>query len=356
MITKGAKNIIALSRSGACNEEAVQFLDDMKTSGIRLEAPACDITDASVLSQVLNTAMTYMPPIKGCIQAAMVIRDSLFHSMTHEQWTTALRPKIYGSWNLHQCLPSDLDFFIMLASTSGIIGSGGQANYAAGNTYQDALAAYRISRGQKAVSLDLSVMSSEGYFLDHKDALEQYLKIKKLVPMSQMQLFAVLEKYCDPQLKMEDVRNQVVMGLSLPQDLDGRGEDPAGWMEQPLFRHLHQILPLSTDGQVLASTSSSSQASLSASLSGTKGVVQAGDLITSAFRDKLSRILSRSAMEIDVSKPMHAHGVDSLVAVELRNWFSKELRVDIPVFEILGTAGVEVLARSVATKLGFKEV
>jgi hypothetical protein len=274
MATRGAKNILALSRSGARDDEAMRFVNEMENSGIHLETPACDIANASMLRQTLDTAATHMPVVKGCIQATMVIQDSLFPSMAHEQWSAALKPKVSGSWNLHECLPSDVDFFIMLASTSGIIGSAGQANYAAGNTYQDALSAYRISRGQKAISLDLSVMTGEGYFLDHKDALEQYTNIKRILPMSQKQLFAVLEKYCDPRLEMEETRSQIIMGLSLPKDVK-QGEDLAGWMEKPLFTHLHQMQPSSTDGQATTSVTSSSQASLSAALASTHGIAEA---------------------------------------------------------------------------------
>jgi hypothetical protein len=179
MATNGAKSILSLSRSGNHSKKATEFVEEMKAAGVHVETPACDITDIAVLRHTLSSVADRMPPLKGCIHAAMVIRDNLFTSMTQDDWNAALSPKIIGSWNLHECLPIDLDFFIMLASVSGTIGSSGQANYAAGNTYQDSLAAYRIAHGQKAVSLDLSVMQEDGYFVDHKDALEQYLRIKK---------------------------------------------------------------------------------------------------------------------------------------------------------------------------------
>lgn len=75
--------------------------------------------------------------------------------MTHEMWITVIQSKARSSWNLHHQLPENLKFFVLLASVSGIIGSVGQSNYAAGNSYQDALARYRVSIGQKAVSIDL---------------------------------------------------------------------------------------------------------------------------------------------------------------------------------------------------------
>jgi hypothetical protein len=328
MTLKGAKNILTLSRSGEHSEGAVRFINEMKKASVHVEALTCDITDIAILRQTLKSVANRLPPIKGCIHAAMVIRDNLFSSMTYDDWKTSLGPKI-------------------------IIGSGGQANYAAGNTYQDALAAYRVARGQKAVSLDLSVMQEDGYFVNHKEALEQYLRIKKLVPMTQKNLFTVLNHYCNPSLSLENMTSQVIMGLTLPADVRKKGEDLASWMEQPLFSHLHQMDTANNVSRSEVTTSSSGEVSLFHQLASVTSLATASALISSALQEKLGRILCRSAQDIDASKPMHTHGVDSLVAVELRNWLSHGLRVDVSVFEILGVSGIVALGRSIATKLGF---
>ena len=88
--------------------------------------------------------------------------------MTFDDWETSIKPKVQDSWNLHSMLPRDLDFFILLSSISGVIGNGGQANYAAGNTSMDALANYRIAHGEKAVSLDLGWMEAEGVVAENE--------------------------------------------------------------------------------------------------------------------------------------------------------------------------------------------
>lgn len=81
--------------------------------------------------------------------------DAVLEKMTFDDWKLSVEPKVHGSWNLHTLLPQGMDFFICLSSISGIVGSGGQANYAAANTYMDAFVRYRIMRGEKATSLDL---------------------------------------------------------------------------------------------------------------------------------------------------------------------------------------------------------
>ncbi|KAF2690330.1 putative polyketide synthase [Lentithecium fluviatile CBS 122367] len=352
---KGARNILLLSRKGMRTEGAMDFFEEMTGAGVYIEAPACDIASEAALRRTLTSASQRMPPIKGCIQAAMAIGDALFDTMTHDQWTSALNPKIHGSWNLHSLLPSDLDFFIMLSSISGMIGSSGQASYCTGNTYQDGLAAYRVAQGQKAVSLDLSAMADEGYFTNHQDDLEQYNQIKKIVLMGQKDLFTILEHYCNPGLSVENMQSQVAMGFQLPADVKSRGEELTAWMERPLFSNLHQLASTNSSSYSLSTQAQpQSQTDLS-SLATSKSRSEGTTIITSAIRDKLARVLSRPAEDIDVTKPMHAHGVDSLFAVEFRNWFMKSLKVDVPIFEILGGGAIEALGGSVAEKLGIGE-
>ena len=81
MISRNARNLIHLSRSGARTEAARTFLDELRGSGVLVEAPACDMTNMSVmqeiLQEILGGLMANMPPVKGCIQGSMVPRVSL---------------------------------------------------------------------------------------------------------------------------------------------------------------------------------------------------------------------------------------------------------------------------------------
>jgi KR domain-containing protein len=83
-----------------------------------------------------------------------------------------------GSWNLHELLPQNLDFFILLSSLAGIVGSISQANYAAGNTYQDALVNYRHAKGLPAQSIDLGLIKGVGYVEEHKEVAANTSSLK----------------------------------------------------------------------------------------------------------------------------------------------------------------------------------
>jgi hypothetical protein len=97
-----------------------------------------------------------------------------------------------GTWNLHELLPTDLDFFVVLSSLAGIIGSVSQANYAAGNTFQDALAHYRQKKGLAAQSLDLGVMMGIGYVEEHRDARARTSQLRVVRIVSNLVLFICL--------------------------------------------------------------------------------------------------------------------------------------------------------------------
>lgn len=60
-----------------------------------------------------------VPPIRGVIQGAIALHDSIFERMTYAKWQAALKPKHAATWNLHNALP-DLEFFVMLSSLTGV--------------------------------------------------------------------------------------------------------------------------------------------------------------------------------------------------------------------------------------------
>ncbi|KAH9222301.1 hypothetical protein DL95DRAFT_508189 [Leptodontidium sp. 2 PMI_412] len=143
MVKHGAKHLAFSSRSGAQSVGSKIFMEKLQSQGIDATAYVCHIENAESVEATLKQVATDLPPIKGFVHCAMQLKDAVFENMSYDDWVAAIDPKIAGSWNLHKLLPDNLEFFIMLSSTSGIVGNPGQANYAAGNTFQNGLAHYR---------------------------------------------------------------------------------------------------------------------------------------------------------------------------------------------------------------------
>ncbi|CAI6237085.1 unnamed protein product [Periconia digitata] len=372
MVSKGARNLLLLGRRSAASAAAAGFVQNMLDAGVRVSTPPCDITDEVALANVLDSCRKHMPPIRGCFQASMVIRDVTFANMSPTQWRETLLPKVTGSWNLHRLLHEDLDFFIILSSVSGIIGSKGQSNYAAANTFQDALALQRAADGKKATTINLSAMANEGVFAENRDSLEWVISMKQMLPMTQPELFALLDEPCgglqnssSPASYPSNIQKQtqIVTGLQIPSVVAAKGDIQPSWMTQPLFSPLHSITaPSSTS----TTTNSSDPNALDATKTTTTDIptlLRSHSSSSSATQDlatilasKLCKFLSVAPEQFDTSRPLHSYGIDSLIASELRTWFLKAVEVDISVFEILGGDSTEGLAAVAIGKLDKKTV
>jgi len=132
----GAEHVLALARTPADVPDA--------------QVEAVDVTDEALVQQVIARAD---PPLAGVIHTAGVLDDALLEQLDLRRLDNALQPKLRGAWNLHRATEGlELDFFVLFSSIAGVLGSPGQANYAAGNAACDGLAAHRNQLGLPGTS------------------------------------------------------------------------------------------------------------------------------------------------------------------------------------------------------------
>ncbi|KAI0396952.1 polyketide synthase [Xylariaceae sp. FL0594] len=355
-ISRGAKNLILLSRSGASKPAAKEFLDEIKPLCQNVVAPACDVADREALAKCIEECLAFMPKIKGCIQGSMVLRDNLFLDMSLEEWNAALRPKVDASWNLHDVLGKDLDFFVLLSSTMGIVGNKEQANYAAGNTFKDSLARYRRSQGLPAVALNLPAIEDVG-FVAEKPELLGIMRAAGNGSMPVDEVLAVLDYHCGLTTpdSIAPAEAQVILRPGLPGELAAQGIEQPKWMGDPLFSHCHQ---LETTGSPSSSSSSPTKRKESgnttaAAIAASRSMKEAEAAVLDALLQKLSRVLSVEASNLDPAKPLYAYGVDSLVAVDVRAWLLKDLGSEVSVFDMTSQPSIGHLARTATAKNKF---
>ncbi|KAJ0418664.1 hypothetical protein BJY00DRAFT_324827 [Aspergillus carlsbadensis] len=333
LVDRGARNLILLSRSGNQNVYAAATTKDLQEKGARVLTPPCDITDREALASTLESCSQTMPAIKGCVQASMSVSSSPFETFTYNSWLTNTAAKAQGSWNLHELLPRGLDFFVLLSSVAGILGARGDAGYAAGNTFLDGLARYRNGIGEKAISLDLGLFLSAGYLHENERAREYFLSNNILRPLSEGDLHALLDIYCSPSMEALPIeKSQTVVGITPMVRQRGRGT--TDWLQRPIASHIDIA------GLGGSSTSKSDKTNFAKVLASGKSLEEVSGVVAQSMKGKLAQMLSISARELDLDKPLHQYGVDSLTAVELRNWFSREMRADVAIFDILGGASI----------------
>ncbi|KAE8314467.1 hypothetical protein BDV41DRAFT_575726 [Aspergillus transmontanensis] len=346
MLSRGARYFILLSRSIKTDADTRLFLDSLRLAGATVTTPVCDICDIDSLSNALHEATTKMPPIRGCIQAAMVLKNGQFNAMSHEDFQRVLDPKLHGSWNLHVLLPWDLDFFILCSSVAGIVPSFGQSNYAAGNTFQDALARYRTSHGEKAVSLDFGMLVDVGFVASHAGLAEQLIA-RDTIPLHFADLLRVIDYYCNGSLlSLSPDESHAIIGLHPAYKFRVLGLEEPHWIERPLFSHLARSKGRDTTSSSSLHNTNANIIDIATLLGTTDNIDIATEFMTDALTAKLAKMLVMDPTDIQRNKPAHAHGIDSLVAMELREWFRKVVRVDITVFEIQGNSSIVNLARN----------
>lgn len=250
--------------------------------------------------------------------------------MTFEKWQTAVNPKIKGTWNLHAHLPQHVDFFIILSSLSGIMGNTAQANYCAGNTYEDALAHYRRRQGLAATTLNIGLVTDASHF-NEDFTIDDYLRkyghwIAAQVTDSELQhtITAVMRGAVGD--ANDPVPGQLLVGLS---DQVRRGGDSLNlWPQDRKFDHR-----ISLEEAVDIEKETNKQR-----LQACTALAEAHEIVEAALRLNVAAAMTASPDDIDVEKPLYAFGSthlslssnpSSLALTDQQSTRSKQLKCEI---------------------------
>ncbi|KAH6080707.1 hypothetical protein HBI67_026930 [Parastagonospora nodorum] len=357
----GARNILVVSRTAESHHRRPALEKLAAAHGCAIHVRNCDVSDADAVHALLaNVARSPIPPIAGVIHGTVVLDDSILEHMSFDQWRRVAQPKTISAWILHEQLPH-LRFFVMLSSATGILGHASQGNYVAGNTFHDALARHRTARGLPAVSIDLGPIEDAGYLAERSEELrrktEKSLSMK-CIPVSHV-LRAVEDAIRHP-LRSRPEESQIVTCMArydtlpaLPTLLNdnrlgtlrfGNVADPTSATAKqqigPVAKQVKDVDRFVSD-----------LTSIRDSHNDIEGRHQAIVAATSLFlAAKIASFFNRTVQDIEPSVPLTFHGVDSLVAVDFRNWLGNILTVKLSIFEILNAISLTHIAGVIATK------
>ncbi|CAI6031548.1 unnamed protein product [Clonostachys chloroleuca] len=340
MFRRGARKLAFLSRSGDKSNEAKATIAWLHDRGVETSVFKIDATRQEDVAACVNSLRH---TLGGVFQAAMVLRDGPFDQMSAAMWCECVHPKTRGTQNLHLATQNlDLDFFVCFSSISSVIGSVGQANYAAANSYLDALMAYRRAQGLAGTTMNVGVVGDVGAVAED-DSLAVVLERLGYGSISQDELFYQIEEAILTSKQPADSKSgvgahQIISGINTKRK-------DVYWATKSLFRNLYANLDLSSTGDGQASKT------LLATLKSTTSSDERIELLTAAFINKVASVMGTPAESIQQAQPLTAYGLDSIVAIEFRKWFSTEASLDVPLFDILGAKSIKCLTSKAAESL-----
>ncbi|KAH7316922.1 KR domain-containing protein [Stachybotrys elegans] len=335
-VSVGAKHLVLVSRHATTSPHAQSLKEELGALGASVLPYDCDIANMASLRAMMADCEKKMPPVRGVVHGGMVLDDSILERMTAAQWQAALGPKVAGTLNLDSLFqaPGSLDFFVVLSSFVGLAGNPSQANYGAGGAFQDAMARMRASRGLPCVTVDLGPVKSVGFVAeaDKSTDLHQLMDYIVRVPVRQVRT------------------SQVIAGIS--GGAIGNPTSTASWTRESRFANLSgdddALNGSEQDGRSVATKGGSAASTLKHRLSGAQSSEDVADVVEKAIINKLSDMFVVPEDDIEASQPLSKYGVDSLVAVELRNWLVPAAQCEISIFDLLGAKSLRDLAFTIA--------
>jgi NAD(P)-dependent dehydrogenase (short-subunit alcohol dehydrogenase family)/acyl carrier protein len=341
LVERGARHLVLMGRTGASNE-ALPMIERMRQTGAEITIAKADVGQPDQLARVLAEIEQTMPPLKGVIHAAGVLDDGILRQMTRDRFRSALAPKVAGAWNLHtQTLNACLDFFVLFSSAAALIGSPGQANYSAGNAFLDGLAHYRRAQSLPALSINWGPWTKVG--MAARPDRGERLALRGVEGIIPEQGIAAMELL----LGQDSVQFAV-----MPFDCAQWARFYPSTANSSLYACLtRDETPLSKD-ELRQAEADSVKSILAAPQSERESLMQSylGRQITKVLGLSVSNAAERNA-RLNVNQPLNRLGMDSLMALEIKNLIEKDLNATVPMSSLLGGSSLADLTKLVLGQL-----
>ncbi len=303
---KGAGTIVLNGRRDP-DPEAQEIIDELREAGVTVQVELADVTDGAAIDAMLERIDASLPPLTGVIHSVGVLSDASVANQTWESFEQVLSPKVLGAWQLHRAtLNRDLDMFILFSSAAGIFGNPGQSNHAAANAFLDQLAGHRRAMGLAGQTIAWGAWSDIGEAAEQRERIEGQLAERGTLWMSPDQGMHVFDW-----LVRQDWTNATAMSIDWESFLDSVGFIP------PLFANFERV-----DSDDDAKSSDASESLLDQL--GSVAVEDREQVIIGFLQKELQSVMRMPTQPTPVAE-FSELGMDSLMAVELRNRINRAL-------------------------------
>jgi myxalamid-type polyketide synthase MxaC len=329
MTDQGARHLVLVSRRPP-SEDAARTLEELRAGGAEVLTVAADVSNPEDARRALDLPAA-MPPLRGIVHSAGLLDDGLLTDLDGERLARVMAPKVAGAWNLHLATAArGLDFFVLFSSVIGVLGAPAQGNYAAANAFLDALAHVRRSQGLPALSIDWSGWAEIGMAAEASRSGRSIVsEVGTLSPAEGVEALGRLLRASEPQVAVLPFRW-------------------ARWRE--LFPSFSRS-PLLRD--LVEGEADEDPAAQSADLAAAREILAASDderpaLIAAYLQQELAHVLETEPDALDVDAPLTHVGLDSLMALEVKNRVELAHGIELPVVGLIEDPTITNLATQVA--------
>lgn len=352
MVDHGARSLVYLGRSAGKSEADHDFFRDLESQGVTIAAVQGSVAD---LREVQRAAEASDKPIKGVLQMTMVLCERMFVEMSHEDWMATVTPKVDGTRNLHEATKDlNLDFFVLFSSLSCIIGQPGLANYAAANCFLNAFVQYRHSLGLPASSIDIGLVQDVGYVANNANLLSRF-RTTGMYGIGEKELFDALHLAIKQSQPTQGQSERALDAFTCPSTfaLGLRStiplSDPSNrvaWKSDKRMATYRNMRSTNPTTSAQPTTQSSRLTSILQAYPTDPSILDSKEtptILAEAIGLKLLDFLMKPPEELDLGVNLDQAGMDSLVAIEMRNWWKSAFGFDISVMKMLGMGSIAQL-------------
>lgn len=336
MVDKGAQNIVLVGRNEPSTNARAK-ITELENLGAKILVVKGDISNQADAIKIFNQIQVDYPPLRGIFHGAGVLEFKFLEDLTPDLIQSAIAPKVMGTWNLHQLtLGMELDFFICISSLTAIWGSEGLAHYGAGNQFLDIFTHYRHSLKLPALTINLGLLAGGG--MGHYKNVSEAEKF-----LAQIGL-----KYYSPRDFLESVEYCLEMGVAHRAAID---------IDWHTFKQVYELRERRTllkqiEGRPQKLKQKLAQGGEILQKFNHVSANERYDFLITYLQEQVAKVLKlRNSSQPTPEQNLIEMGIDSLMAVELRNNVQNELGIEIPIITLLKATTIAALATELNQQL-----